>query len=110
MKKRHSKSLYVYCPPNLLRLRCGDSNICSNTKFSSVQGKHGRPFPSQNLCNTKYNVILKVLLDSSHTPRVNYRCGEPVPVHSSSFPVNVLSLCHFTLLALSSYGSKDLHV
>lgn len=67
-----------------------------------MQGKHGRAFPSQNLYNTKDYVILEVLLDSSHTQRVNYKCEEPVPVHSSSFPVNVLSLTHFTLLALSS--------
>lgn len=38
---------------------------------------------------------------------MSYICGESVPVHSSSFPLNALCTTHFMLLALSSYESED---
>lgn len=76
--------------------------------FQNVQGKRGRAFPSpQKLYNVKDNGVLKVLLDFSQTQRVSCRCGESMPVHSSSFPLNAVRTTHFTLLALSSYESED---
>lgn len=41
------------------------SGVTKNSQ--KVQGKIGRAFPSQNLYNTKDNVVLKVLLDFSQT-------------------------------------------